>query len=66
MQNYRTKSRDFKCTNCGHIHVSLDVHHLSYEHLWKEPDEDLLVVCRECHSKIHNHTTEAANAVGKS
>lgn len=39
-----------------------DVHHLSYEHMGKkpdgrwfanEPDEDLMVMCRWCHDRLH-------------
>lgn len=31
----------------------LQVHHLSYEHLFDEPDEELLLVCDFCHERIH-------------
>ncbi len=30
-----------------------DVHHLTYEHLGDEPDEDLILVCAPCHNAIH-------------
>jgi hypothetical protein len=32
---------------------SLQVHHLSYERLGHERDEDLVVVCELCHRAIH-------------
>jgi len=32
----------------------IDVHHLTYEHLYDEYDLDLLALCRECHKKIHD------------
>ena len=31
----------------------LHVHHLSYENLGAERDEDLLVVCVRCHNDLH-------------
>ena len=43
------------CKHCG-SKENLDIHHLTYERLGRELDEDLLVLCRDCHSKIHNAT----------
>lgn len=31
----------------------IQVHHLSYDNLGNEKPEDLLVVCRECHRRVH-------------
>lgn len=39
------------CERCGTKTQTLDVHHLTYERLGCERDEDLLVVCRPCHEK---------------
>ncbi len=39
-----------KCERCGAIE-SLQVHHLTYEHLGDELPEELLVVCPPCHEK---------------
>jgi hypothetical protein len=33
--------------------IPFDVHHLTYERLGEERDEDLLVVCCPCHASIH-------------
>lgn len=47
-----------QCERCGHDGLpgmrhldyrSLEVHHLTYERLGDERDEDLEVLCRECH-----------------
>jgi len=29
------------------------VHHLSYERLWREKEEDLVSICESCHNKCH-------------
>ena len=33
--------------------TALDVHHLTYERLGREKDEDLRVLCRACHGDEH-------------
>ena len=40
------------CEVCGDTE-KLEVHHLSYEHLFDEPDEELLLTCDLCHETIH-------------
>ena len=40
------------CQNCGKDY-DLQVHHKTYENLGEEKEEDLLLVCKNCHSKIH-------------
>ncbi len=40
------------CQVCGSTD-RIQVHHLSYDNLGNEKPEDLLVVCRECHRKVH-------------
>lgn len=41
----------YRCQRCGFTKYSrrLEVHHLTYERLGHERDEDLQVVCHECH-----------------
>lgn len=44
--------------NCGlckkYLPMSfIEVHHLTYKRFTKEKIEDLMVVCRPCHEKIH-------------
>lgn len=41
-----------RCQHCGAT-SRLEVHHLTYERLFCEQPEDLLVLCRSCHQKIH-------------
>lgn len=43
---------NYKCEKCNCTEY-LQVHHLNYNHLWNEKDNDLLVLCRTCHLKIH-------------
>jgi len=38
----------FKCQRCGVTH-KLQVHHLTYEHLYNERLGDLQVLCKSCH-----------------
>lgn len=49
----RIRSRDgYRCCICGADNVPLEVHHLTYDRLYHEQDDDLLTVCHECHEKI--------------
>lgn len=40
-----------KCVHCGNL--ADDVHHKTYDNLYKEKLEDLESVCRKCHIEIH-------------
>lgn len=42
-----------KCATCNTVHP-LEVHHKTYERLGDEWDDDLVVLCRDCHKKYHN------------
>jgi hypothetical protein len=44
---------DRRCSVCG-ARKSLQVHHLNYLHLGDEQDEDLEVLCRDCHREKHD------------
>jgi hypothetical protein len=51
-----------KCERCHATEdVGLEVHHLTYERLGDENDEDLLVVCKPCH-KIEDRKREQRSA----
>ncbi len=41
-----------RCMLCRRTR-DLEVHHITYENLWHEPDEDLVVLCRRCHARHH-------------
>lgn len=43
---------DHRCQICGASDVPLEVHHLSYDRLYHERDDDLMTVCHECHERI--------------
>lgn len=43
---------DQRCQRCSAA-GRLDVHHVVYDHLWREYPVDLLVLCRTCHQRIH-------------
>ena len=49
---------DFTCQNCQSHYCPphLVVHHLSYEHIGSEfcHPEDVIVLCTDCHMKVHN------------
>ena len=44
-----------RCQLCNRGSVSLNVHHRTYERLGEELDEDLTVLCRDCHNTFHEH-----------
>ena len=46
------KEYNYKCALCG-SGKNLNVHHITYENLGEENDEDLTVLCQVCHKKIH-------------
>lgn len=39
----------YRCERCGLYGRGLEVHHLRYDNLGHEPDEDLQVLCLDCH-----------------
>lgn len=44
---------NFKCVKCG-SHKNLQVHHLTYNHIFNEPLCDLVTLCKKCHRQEHN------------
>lgn len=48
----------YRCMVCT-AKKFLDVHHKTYDRLFKEPLEDLVTLCRRCHSKFHDNDPEA-------
>jgi 5-methylcytosine-specific restriction endonuclease McrA len=43
----------YKCQTCSISDTTLDVHHNSYENYGDERPQDLVVLCRSCHQKVH-------------
>jgi|688.fasta_scaffold1037602_2 5-methylcytosine-specific restriction endonuclease McrA len=46
-------ARGKRCEKCL-VTKNLHIHHLHYRNIYNEKPEDLLIVCRDCHNKIHN------------
>jgi hypothetical protein len=46
------KKRGNKCQECGSFE-NIEVHHLSYSNLGNELNDDLAVLCRNCHEEAH-------------
>ena len=57
-QHWKTLSWRIKqggsCVECGEKN-NLCVHHISYDRIGRERDEDLEVVCKTCHIRKHHH-----------
>ena len=55
VREIKLKKAGKKCEVCG-SRKNLDVHHNSYAHHGEEHKhlEDLVVLCRECHTLFHN------------
>ena len=48
------KERDHRCERCGR-EKNLQVHHIIYDHIGKEPLEDLEIICSGCHKRHHKN-----------
>jgi 5-methylcytosine-specific restriction endonuclease McrA len=51
----------YKCQACSRRDTTLDVHHNSYENYGNERPQDLIVLCRPCHQRLHNDSMEEAS-----
>lgn len=52
-------SKRFYCERCGvkkKQGVVFNLHHTNYLCLWAEKDEDIVVLCQDCHAIIHKKT----------
>lgn len=49
----RMRAANYTCQECGASDTLLNTHHLTYERLGDELDEDLIVLCRDCHRSKH-------------
>ena len=47
----KRKSCNYKCNRCKG--PGFDVHHKTYERMYAELDQDLDVLCRNCHQEEH-------------
>ena len=53
--NFIKESRGNKCQVCGVSgrYIKLETHHNNYDNIGKELDNDLVVLCEDCHSVFH-------------
>lgn len=58
-QSWRIRRRIFirkagyKCKICGAKNKTLHVHHLTYRNFGDEQDDDIVVLCEDCHKEVH-------------
>lgn len=52
-RNEALKWAQNKCQICGEIY-NLNIHHKTYENKGRETFNDVTVLCRDCHEKLHN------------
>lgn len=43
------------CAVCGKESSMVQLHHVSYKHLGDEQPSDLVVLCPECHKRVHEN-----------
>jgi 5-methylcytosine-specific restriction endonuclease McrA len=53
MRQYSLLRAGFRCQQCERDDGRLDVHHRSYDRLGKEHEDDLVVLCGDCHAVEH-------------
>ena len=44
---------DWRCSRCCRKNRPLEVHHKTYDRLGRERPDDLVVLCEDCHARIH-------------
>lgn len=52
------KKYKYECSCCGSSDKGLHLHHITYERVGNEQLEDLVYLCKDCHSKIHSIINE--------
>lgn len=43
----------YRCQLCNKTNTILNVHHKTYDRIGEEFDDDLIVLCKNCHKKFH-------------
>lgn len=51
----KLKRARYRCQVCNSNEKSLNVHHRTYERRGEERDEDLIVLCQDCHEMYHDN-----------
>jgi len=52
-RSYALENLGRVCVDCGATDVRFEVHHLTYENIWEEQLEDVIILCHSCHMKRH-------------
>lgn len=53
-RNYILNKRGYKCERCF-SKKNLQIHHITYENLGFELDNDLIILCKNCHQYVHQN-----------
>ncbi len=48
------KRDNYTCQKCGSKSKKLEVHHSTYDRIYKEIPKDLISLCVDCHKREHN------------
>jgi hypothetical protein len=51
----KVRAAGHRCQLCNRGSVTFNVHHRTYDRLGEELDEDLTVLCSDCHNKFHEN-----------
>lgn len=62
VRNRILNTRGYKCERCN-SRKNLQIHHLTYERLGKEEDNDLIILCQACHELVHSRA-EVHTSIG--
>jgi hypothetical protein len=62
LKSRQAKEQWHKCQECGRS-GELHVHHLTYERRGEELPEDLIVLCKDCHAKVHGLVEQGLEAM---
>ncbi len=55
LRKSKLKEVNYKCQLCN-SNKELNVHHRTYERIFRESIEDLIVLCESCHRKFHKNS----------
>ena len=50
----KREEADNRCQLCNNGSITLHVHHRTYDNIYHEKMNDLIVLCENCHKKFHN------------
>jgi hypothetical protein len=56
------RTHEKRCAACGSVD-EVQLHHLSYEKMGREPNDDLMPLCQICHSLVHEYHQAVGGAL---